>query len=54
MPRSATFFIKLLCLESICELMQGESSVLGLSFSIPIVQEIYEFKKIIPDVLFQS
>jgi hypothetical protein len=33
--------------------MKGESSVLGFSFLKPIVQEIFEFKKSIPDVLFK-
>jgi hypothetical protein len=34
--------------------VQGESSELDFSISKQIVQEIFEFKKIVPDVIFQS
>ena len=38
-----------------CELVQGESSVLDFSFSKPIVQEIFEFKKkSIVNVIYQT
>jgi hypothetical protein len=34
--------------------VQGESTVLDFSFSKAIVQEIFEIKKSIPDIIFQS